>query len=334
MSIAKLEDVKRFTSLFRGRTDAFGVMQEGRIVAVRRSVSLLHYRLHLEGKIRLGIYPLLPKGLTHFLALDFDGHRAHEWAFEVFSHSRHFDLPLAWEVSKSRGVHLWLFFPEPAPARDVRLVARMLLDESGVQAEIFPKQDAVPEDGLGNFIWLPLSGESLKHGKTCFLDTATFTTCRDQHDYLSSIRKVSARRMTEIVSMNGLRQKSRAYLQGDARRKSLRVFQEDFLPCAKRMFQGVEEGYRDVAAFRLAIHLKSRGFSLDQAEEFLQRWNAEQNGSPLESHIITTKARSAYRHGYTGYGCEDPLIIPFCEESCPIKQKTLNGLLVAEEDQS
>lgn len=139
---------RAFASLFHGRQDAFGLMQGEKIVAVRRPVSLLHYRLHLEGKLRLGIYPLLPDGTTRFLALDFDGPQAQQSAFEVFHCSRHYSLPLAWEISKSRGVHLLLFFSEPVLAQNARLVARMLLDEAGVQAEISPKQDALPEGGL------------------------------------------------------------------------------------------------------------------------------------------------------------------------------------------
>ena len=66
-------DITPFVGLFRGRTDAFGLMQKGKPFAVRRPLSLLHYRLHLEGRIRLGVYPLLPDGRIHFLAFDFDG---------------------------------------------------------------------------------------------------------------------------------------------------------------------------------------------------------------------------------------------------------------------
>src|ERR1700688_1561139 len=109
--------VEAFASLFRGRRDAFGLMRRGIIITVRQPVSLLHYRLHLEGKLRLGIHPLMPGGMTRFLALDFDGPQAWERAFEVFHCAVNFDLPLTWEISRSGDVHLWLFFSAPAPAR-------------------------------------------------------------------------------------------------------------------------------------------------------------------------------------------------------------------------
>jgi hypothetical protein len=317
--------LKAFASLFQGRLDAFGLMQGEKIMAVRRPVSLMHYRLHLEGKLRLGIYPLLPGGVTHFLALDFDGPKAEQGAIEVFHCAVHYDLPLAWEISKSRGVHLWLFFSAPASARDARLVARMLLDEAGTQAEIFPKQDGLPEGGVGNFIWLPLSGESVRQGKTLFVDPDNLQPYPDQEAYLSTIEKVTPEKLAQLVDLNGLKDGTIQFHPGKTR-----IFPGDLLPCAKRMLEGVEEGCRDMAAFRLAIHLKSRGYSIQETERLLQEWNATRNRPPLTPREITVKVRSAYLRGYCGYGCEDPLIIPFCEESCPIKQKILAALLVAE----
>jgi len=312
--------------LFQGRLDAFGLIQGEKIMAVRRPVSLLHYRLHLEGKFRLGIYPLLPGGVTHFLALDFDGPQAQQSAFKVFHCAVHFDLPLAWEISKSRGVHLWLFFSAAVSARDARLVARMLLDEAGVQAEIFPKQDVLPEGGLGNFIWLPLSGESVRQGRTLFVDPANLLPYPDQQAYLLAIERICPEKLAHLVDLNGLKKDEATHFHPG----KTRIFSGDLLPCAKRMLEGVAEGCRDMAAFRLAIHLKSRGYSIQEAERLLQEWNATRNRPPLPQAVITMKVRSGYLRGYSGYGCEDPLIIPFCDEACPIKQKMLAALVAAE----
>jgi len=329
MSHDRSGEVKAFASLFHGRPDAFGLMQGEKIMAVRRPVSLLHYRLHFEGKLRLGIYPLLPGGVTHFLALDFDGPEAEQSASEVFNCARHLELPLAWEISKSRGVHLWLFFSAPVPARDARLIARMLLDEAGVpRAEIFPKQDGLPEGGLGNFIWLPLSGESVRQGRTLFVDPANLWPYSDQRAYLSTMEKVSPQKLAQLVDVNGLKRNETIH-RGMGKTT---IFSGDLLPCAKRMLEGVTEGCRDMAAFRLAIHLKSRGYPIQEAEQLLQEWNTTQNKPPLAPREITVKVRSAYLRGYSGYGCEDPLIIPFCDEACPIKQKMLTAMLVAEEN--
>ncbi|MCC6545364.1 MAG: primase C-terminal domain-containing protein, partial [Nitrospirae bacterium] len=210
-------------------------------------------------------------------------------------------------------------------------IARGVLKKASVQAEIFPKQDDLPQNGLGNFIWLPLSGESVKGGRTLFVNPVSLKPYPDQWTYLASSRRLSGQDVSEILRMKGLGMEIlEGKSPGKGRNGSLKIYQGDLLPCAQRMLEGVSAGCRDVATFRLAIHLKSRGYTLQQAEELLQTWNATRNRPPLEAGIITVKVHSAYSHGYTGYGCEDPLVIPFCEGSCLIKKKEFAGLMVAE----
>lgn len=321
------ENITPFVALFRGRTDAFGLMQKGVPFSVRRPLSLFHYRLHLAGKIRLGIYPLLPDGRIHFIVFDFDGPESLLSARAVADRARHFALPLVWEISKSGEWHLWLFFKEPVAACDARRVAQMLLEEAGVKTEVFPKQDRVPEDGLGNFIWLPLSGSSVSKGRTVFVDHATGQPYDDQWQILKRIPKISAERLGQLVEINGLEEASD--WSDSVWKPENKVYSGDLLPCAIKMFEGVREGCRDVVAFRLAIHLKSRGYCIEQTERFLQEWN-EKNQPPLPSREVTMKVRSAYLLGYRGYGCEDPLIIPFCDKACPIKQKILTAEFTSE----
>lgn len=321
-------DMRHFASLFRGRRDAFGLMREGKIAAVRHPVTLSHYWDHLKGRIRLGIYPLLSDGRISFLALDFDGPPAWEDAWKVFHRSGHFHLPFVWEVSKSGDVHLWLFFSEPVAARDARRVARMLLEESGVRAEIFPKQDTVPENGVGNFIWLPLSGASVGEGRTLFIDPERLEPWSDQDRFLSKIRMVSAEQLAQLGEMNNLEAMDHI---GLLPRGQGRTYLGHLLPCAEKMLKGVSKGCRDVVAFRLAVHLKSNGYTLERAEQLLQQWNVTKNIPPLLPREITAKVQSAYLRDYSGYGCEDPLIIPFCDEACPIKQKILTAPFASKE---
>jgi hypothetical protein len=139
------------------------------------------------------------------------------------------------------------------------------------------------------------------------------------------MEKVHPEKLAQLVDLNGLKDGTIQFRPGKTR-----IFPGDLLPCAKRMLEGVEEGCRDMAAFRLAIHLKSRGYSIQEAERLLQEWNATKNRPPLPPAVITMKVRSAYLRGYSGYGCEDPLIIPFCDQACPIKQRMLAALVAAE----
>lgn len=312
-----LADAERFVSRFRGRQDAFGLMQGGRIMAVRRPLSVAQYRLHWEGQLRLGVYPLLPDGHTYFLALDFDGPEAERSADMVFERASQHGLNMSREISKSRGVHLWLFFGEPVSARDARGVALMLLAETGIKAEVFPKQDLLPADGLGNFIWLPLSGESVPFGKTVFVDPIAHQPYADQWTFLHQSRLTPTDRIRDLARRSCVTDGRRS----QAVETTSRTYVGDLLPCAQAMLQGVTKGCRDVVAFRLAIHLKARGLPRQRAEHILRRWDAKKNQPPLGLSMIREKVRSVYQRNYVSYGCEDPLVLPFCREGCPIRRR-------------
>jgi hypothetical protein len=186
-----------------------------------------------------------------------------------------------------------------------------------VKAEIFPKQDALPADGVGNFIWLPLSGESVPGGKTVFVDPNSHLPYADQWDYLHRIPTVHA---SEVTALARQAHASPIGPVPEAKDGQARIYRGDLLPCAQAMMRGVAQGCRDVVAFRLAIHLKASGLSKERAEQILRRWDARRNQPPLGLPTIREKVRSVYQRNYTSYGCEDPLIVPFCREGCPIRR--------------
>jgi hypothetical protein len=78
--------------------------------------------------------------------------------------------PMVFRSGGGRGVHVWALWDEPQDAYSVRQLARDALaacelrdGTGGVKAgevEVFPKQDSVPPDGSGNFIFLPFTGLS------------------------------------------------------------------------------------------------------------------------------------------------------------------------------
>ena len=116
---------------------------------------------------------------TRIGVLDFDNHgepplkweRVIQAVLPVMVHLRlagHY--PLAFRSTGGAGIHVWLVWDEPQPAAAVRLLLSQTLEACGLEAgacgvaeaaaEIFPKQDAVPIDGLGSCIDPPLPGLS------------------------------------------------------------------------------------------------------------------------------------------------------------------------------
>jgi len=130
-----------------------------------------------KGHCRIGSYTPDVKGLTRWLCLDFDAHdhadglRDPDLAVRrTHAVLQSLGIPAYIEQSGGgKGWHLWVFFSEPVPAKDVRRLAHLtaprdlpLVSGRLVDArvnrgiEVFPKQDkARKKRGFGNLVWLP-----------------------------------------------------------------------------------------------------------------------------------------------------------------------------------
>lgn len=153
--------------------------------------------LHLKGEITAGVYPLLPGDLCYFLAIDFDDADWREDARSVLQTCLANSLPAALEISRSgEGAHLWLFFANATPARDVRRIGAALISATCDRTRqlkltsydrMFPSQDTMPKGGFGNLIALPLQKYSRDLGRSVFVD-ADLQPLPDQWEFLENIK--------------------------------------------------------------------------------------------------------------------------------------------------
>ncbi len=151
---------------------------------------------HLEGKITAGVYPVFGDDKCYFLAIDFDDEDWRDDARAVLQTCRLNNLPAALEISRSgEGAHLWLFFANPTPARDVRRLGSALISATCARTRqlklssydrLFPSQDTVPKGGFGNLIALPLQQEPRKLGRSVFVDE-NLQALADQWEFLENI---------------------------------------------------------------------------------------------------------------------------------------------------
>ncbi len=134
---------------------------------------------HLQGKITIGIYPLLPGDLCNFLAIDFDKKTYEKDVTAFWNTCDEFNIPIYVERSRSgNGAHIWIFFEETISARVARKLGNILLTKTMEKASLdlnsydrlFPNQDTMPKGGFGNLIALPFQGESSKNGNTVFVN--------------------------------------------------------------------------------------------------------------------------------------------------------------------
>ena len=182
------DHLEHFRNLYGRVGDAYGLMTAGGPIAVREPLSDELLRAHREGRERIGAYFLDPEGRTDQLVFDVDEHNP-ELVKRLLLTLDEMFIEAYPEASKSKGFHVRAHFI-PSPATDLRKIGAYVAHRVGVpDIEVFPKQDRRSgKDGLGNFMWLPLHGESLKDGKTAIVDGSNgLTPFPDQSEALLSI---------------------------------------------------------------------------------------------------------------------------------------------------
>lgn len=308
--MADRSTVETFMLLFRGRTDAFGSV-EGR--SNKEKVTQKHYEDHLQGKVSLGVYPLLDDGTCYFFALDYDEHNTHK-VLAIRQAFRSAGLPIYLAASKSKGYHLYGFAEkEPFVAKDIRILCHGILAKLDIQCEVFPKQDTLDEViPLGNYINLPCFGATRPFLKGD-LTEISFDEAAKQIKYIpknlvaSFIKTLPLSLLPAPIMLPPQKKKGRPKKSNNA-------------PCVDAILKGVTQPGRDDAAFALARHYLDQGFTEPEVFQVLQRWDIN-NKPPLnDPRLLSTKVRSAAK-GYA-FGCgsiqNNPNLSAFCcgEENC------------------
>ena len=145
-------DIILFSTYFSGNTEAHGVTEVGEIVngkaeaksrLVYESVTPAVIQRHLEGKSSIGIAPIQSDGTCYFGAIDIDDYKYN--LNDVIAAIEDFGMPLCPCYSKSKKLHIYIFFEDATPAEQVQELlqwyARAFACDKKV--EIFPKQNKV-----------------------------------------------------------------------------------------------------------------------------------------------------------------------------------------------
>ncbi|WP_342528208.1 DEAD/DEAH box helicase family protein [Chryseomicrobium sp. FSL W7-1435] len=207
-----------YQNLFRGRDDVFALRwvrgdkagyspaknSQGHLLPLTKDVLFDH----LSGKLTIGLYPILPDNSCFLLAFDFDKKHWKDDVAAFIQVLKNYQLNSLVEISQSgEGCHIWLFFSERIPASCARQLGNKLLREAAYLRQkstlpsydrMFPTQDVVNENGLGNLIALPLQGEKRKAGKTVFVDRH-FQVVEDQWKHLEQITCYSQHQIQNIL---------------------------------------------------------------------------------------------------------------------------------------
>ena len=164
---------------------------------------------HLRGKTVIGIYPLLQDNHCWFLAIDFDEANWQDDVRALRQFCDEIDISVAIERSRSgNGGHVWYFFCEPILAAKARKFGSVLITaimqrrhEVSFKSydRLFPAQDTLAKDGLGNLIALPLQGQIAQTGNSCFIDS-DFNRYPDQWLFLSQVHRLSEIEVDQFIA--------------------------------------------------------------------------------------------------------------------------------------
>lgn len=314
-----MSHLKTFIRLFSGRTDAYGRNN----FCLKEALTEQIYLDHINGVQRIGVYPIFNDKWINWIAVDADKDVMNviNWEKETFEkilaikkRIDNLNLKTYIERSKSKGYHLFCFFDEPVEAVKARLVFEFALEELGIIAEIFPKQDTTTEaTPFGNYINLPLFGGDVKNGRTVFVNEKNEVII----DNISDIDKIKTTEAIAITAAIFLKKLVRKKIIISETAEERKPYSKE-LPCIEKIKQGVAKGHRDNACLRLTINLKEKGIPRDDIETLINNWNLK-NKEPLADRDLIKVINSVFKGNYKSYGCDDAIIQVYCDkEKCPL----------------
>ncbi len=127
-----------------------------------------------------------------------------------------------------------------------RLVVRCILDQIGQpNTEVFPKHDRLDTRAIyGNYIYAPLFGALVPHGRTVFLDPDNgFKPHPEQWQVLETVVRITEHQLDELIELNDLTPSPHIRKDHDpAHRPTNGQASYGLPPCAQRMLaEGVTE---------------------------------------------------------------------------------------------
>jgi hypothetical protein len=170
-----LHSCEDLVKLVFNRTDAYGTQKsDGTYFKTPIRVSNEVIKKHLDGTVTIGAYQFNLKNEVKWICYDIDSHAPKgviETADEIRKRDEkaeynmvrlcnfftNNDIPYLLEKSGSpHSYHIWIFL-KPVDGKKANYFAIMTKKESGVECEIFPKQDRIGSDGYGNLVKVPLA---------------------------------------------------------------------------------------------------------------------------------------------------------------------------------
>jgi len=265
-----------------------------------RPITPLDYKNHIEGKISIGIQPCRLDKTAQFACIDIDPTNYADFKVENYlTLFEKYKLPLIPLLSKSGGLHCYVFLKEPIPAADLieALKAFLLPLELKPNTEIFPKQKELKEDDKGNikpgnFINLPY----YNNGKTTryAVDKNNSKLSLEEFIKLANESKITKERLDALVE-----ETHKNILLGSDPEFS------DGPPCLARCSKSKLDDGRDRFMYNYMVFAKKK--YKDQWHDFVSKANYAYLQTPWDKSKLDQKLK-AWGKETAGHTCyEDPI---------------------------
>ena len=207
---------QKFIEIFTGFSDNYGQADMQRLEIdpisqkqkpeyrwVQRKITDQAYLDHLKGTISIGIQPCNEKNKARFGAIDVDPNEYQAFDKKFYLDKiKEYNLPLIPILSKSGGLHLYIFTKDFIGASIIRSFLTNLIPIFNLKSEteVFPKQTELVKDSetgeinKGNFINLPYFKKTERRALN--LDGTEFTF--EEFIQLAEANFVDAERIKEI----------------------------------------------------------------------------------------------------------------------------------------
>jgi len=302
--------ISRFIALFTGLRRAYGSYtldgtktaagkRPGKAVTKKEDLTDELYEKHLTTDWTLGVIPIMDDTCV-FGALDIDVYKGLDHK-KVIADIQKAQLPLVACRSKSGGMHLYIFFRDPALCVDVR----RQLKEWGIalgfpSVEIFPKQDVIQPDEVGNWINLPYAGALVEGG---------YGT--ERYGYTDTGEPI-AELPAFLDYAEGKRVSPEAFKRIDPQIRKEGEF-SDGPPCIQQLAADkVTEGGRNNAMYQMAVYAKLKHG--ENFADYVTQYNVQYFDPPLTHSELNTIIKSVARKDYW-YKCKDQPCASVCKRS-------------------
>jgi len=221
-------------NLFNGREGVYAKQwkdQKGNsgYIPVREPLSEKVIKNHLQGNITIGIYQLRMDSTINWMVFDIDiakyalkkvlsddkkwnefQNLLNKQALLIQQECNKFGIECCLEDSGYKGRHCWIFFKNPIPARIAKRFGDFLIEKikrvsPDIVIEVFPKQNFVKKDGLGNLVKMPL-GIHLVTGKRSFFYDSKNSKITNLNDFLKNIKKADKKNLIEYLSYHKIKE--------------------------------------------------------------------------------------------------------------------------------